>query len=142
MQSLYVHVYMSIYFWKMGNIWNSYPVEFSDINILIFYLNSKENNFVFGNVCCGLTFPGVYFKILGSESSSQMCDDPVDTSKPLDILEEEELERISGLLQRDNLVRGLGIVEHVYRLLHCTPGTMGVLKTDTRSLPPPLVSKT
>ncbi|XP_052697229.1 tubulin polyglutamylase ttll6-like isoform X25 [Crassostrea angulata] len=78
-------------------------------------------------------------QILGSESSSQMCDDPVDTSKPLDILEEEELERISGLLQRDNLVRGLGIVEHVYRLLHCTPGTMGVLKTDTRSLPPPLV---
>ncbi|XP_052697206.1 uncharacterized protein LOC128175539 isoform X4 [Crassostrea angulata] len=77
-------------------------------------------------------------QILGSESSSQMCDDPVDTSKPLDILEEEELERISGLLQRDNLVRGLGIVEHVYRLLHCTPGTMGVLKTDTRSLPPPL----
>ncbi|XP_052697237.1 tubulin polyglutamylase ttll6-like isoform X33 [Crassostrea angulata] len=80
-------------------------------------------------------------QILGSESSSQMCDDPVDTSKPLDILEEEELERISGLLQRDNLVRGLGIVEHVYRLLHCTPGTMGVLKTDTRSLPPPLRSK-
>lgn len=104
-------------------------------------MNSKENTFLFGNMCCVLMLPGVYFKILGSESSSQMCDDPVDTSKPLDILEEEELERISGLLQRDNLVRGLGIVEHVYRLLHCTPGTMGVLKTDTRSLPPPLVSK-
>ncbi|XP_056022270.1 tubulin polyglutamylase ttll6-like isoform X15 [Ostrea edulis] len=78
-------------------------------------------------------------EILGSESSSQLCDDPIDTAKPMDILEEEELERISGLLQRDNLVRGLGIVEHVYRLLHCTPGTMGVLKTDARSLPPPLV---
>nr|XP_022333057.1 tubulin polyglutamylase ttll6-like isoform X21 [Crassostrea virginica] len=78
-------------------------------------------------------------EILGSESSSQMCDDPIDTSKPMEILEEEELERISGLLQRDNLVRGLGIVEHVYRLLHCTPGTMGVMKTDARSLPPPLV---
>nr|XP_022333048.1 tubulin polyglutamylase ttll6-like isoform X13 [Crassostrea virginica] len=78
-------------------------------------------------------------QILGSESSSQMCDDPIDTSKPMEILEEEELERISGLLQRDNLVRGLGIVEHVYRLLHCTPGTMGVMKTDARSLPPPLV---
>nr|XP_022333044.1 tubulin polyglutamylase ttll6-like isoform X9 [Crassostrea virginica] len=77
-------------------------------------------------------------QILGSESSSQMCDDPIDTSKPMEILEEEELERISGLLQRDNLVRGLGIVEHVYRLLHCTPGTMGVMKTDARSLPPPL----
>ncbi|XP_065942578.1 tubulin polyglutamylase ttll6 isoform X18 [Magallana gigas] len=98
-----------------------------------------------GNMEVCLKFPLVNrpdSQILGSESSSQMCDDPVDTSKPLDILEEEELERISGLLQRDNLVRGLGIVEHVYRLLHCTPGTMGVLKTDTRSLPPPLAPMT
>ncbi|CAH1796784.1 unnamed protein product, partial [Owenia fusiformis] len=52
--------------------------------------------------------------------------EPVNTQKPVDIAEEDELERISALLQRDNLVRGLGIVEHVYRLLHCTPGTMGV----------------
>ncbi|KAL5005179.1 hypothetical protein ScPMuIL_018635, partial [Solemya velum] len=64
--------------------------------------------------------------------------EPIDTSKPLDILEDEELERISGLLQRDNLVRGLGIVEHVYRLLHCTPGTMGIMKGDPRPLPPPM----
>ncbi|XP_071166367.1 tubulin polyglutamylase ttll6-like isoform X30 [Mytilus edulis] len=75
---------------------------------------------------------------LGSESDRRLHDEPMDTSKPMDILEEEELERISGLLQRDNLVRGLGIVEHVYRLLHCTPGTMGVMKTDARPLPPPL----
>ena len=35
--------------------------------------------------------------------------------------------------QRDNLVRGLGIVEHVYRLLHCTPGTMGIqMKTNDK----------
>ncbi|XP_063432383.1 tubulin polyglutamylase ttll6-like isoform X10 [Mytilus trossulus] len=79
---------------------------------------------------------------LGSESDRRLHDQPVDTSKPMDILEEEELERISGLLQRDNLVRGLGIVEHVYRLLHCTPGTMGVMKTDSRPLPPPLVAST
>ena len=87
-----------------------------------------------------LTF--VYFiqQTLGSDSERRLFDEPVDTSKPMDILEEEELERISGLLQRDNLVRGLGIVEHVYRLLHCTPGTMGVMKTDSRPLPPPLVS--
>ncbi|XP_033750297.1 tubulin polyglutamylase ttll6-like isoform X3 [Pecten maximus] len=78
-------------------------------------------------------------EVMGSESSRQVYDEPLDTSKPMDILEEEELERISGLLQRDNLVRGLGIVEHVYRLLHCTPGTMGVLKTDARALPPPLI---
>ncbi|WAR01060.1 TTLL6-like protein [Mya arenaria] len=78
---------------------------------------------------------------VGSDSSRQMnYDEPVDTTKPMDILEEEELERISGLLQRDNLVRGLGIVEHVYRLLHCTPGTMGILKSEPRPLPPPLVA--
>ncbi|XP_052793544.1 tubulin polyglutamylase ttll6-like isoform X36 [Mya arenaria] len=79
---------------------------------------------------------------VGSDSSRQMnYDEPVDTTKPMDILEEEELERISGLLQRDNLVRGLGIVEHVYRLLHCTPGTMGILKSEPRPLPPPLRNK-
>ncbi|XP_053405836.1 tubulin polyglutamylase TTLL13-like isoform X18 [Mercenaria mercenaria] len=79
--------------------------------------------------------------MLSSESSRLQIniDEPVDTKKPMDILEEEELERISGLLQRDNLVRGLGIVEHVYRLLHCTPGTMGVLKSEPRPLPPPLL---
>lgn len=81
--------------------------------------------------------------MLSGESSRQTnVDEPVDTTKPMDILEEEELERISGLLQRDNLVRGLGIVEHVYRLLHCTPGTMGVLKSEPRPLPPPLVGTT
>ncbi|KAI0235683.1 Tubulin polyglutamylase TTLL13P [Lamellibrachia satsuma] len=60
----------------------------------------------------------------------------VDTSKPMDIIEDEELERISSLLQRDNLVRGLGIVEHVYRLLHCTPGTMGIQMKNDKYLYP------
>ena len=46
----------------------------------------------------------------------------------MDITEEEELERITGMLQRDNLVRGVGIVEEVYKLLHCTPGTGGPRK--------------
>jgi len=58
----------------------------------------------------------------------------IDTMRPLDIAEEEELERISGLLQRDNLVRGLGIVEHVYRMLHCTPGTISNHRPQVRSL--------
>ena len=58
--------------------------------------------------------------------------EPVDTLQPLDIVEDEELERLSGLLQRDNLVRGLGIVEHVYRLLHCTPGTVGIVRPEHR----------
>lgn len=52
----------------------------------------------------------------------------IDTTKPIEILEEEELERITLLLQRDNLIRGLGVVEFVYKLLHCTPGTGGPQK--------------
>lgn len=43
----------------------------------------------------------------------------------MEIIEEEELERITALLHRDNLIRGLGVVEFVYKLLHCTPGTGG-----------------
>lgn len=59
----------------------------------------------------------------------------IDTMRPQDIAEDEELERISGLLQRDNLVRGLGIVEHVYRMLHCTPGTVGSNKPQVHAFP-------
>ncbi|XP_013089809.2 tubulin polyglutamylase ttll6-like isoform X4 [Biomphalaria glabrata] len=58
--------------------------------------------------------------------------EPVDTKKPQDIVEEEELERLSGLLQRDNLVRGLGVVEHAYRLLHSTPGILNNARSDQR----------
>ncbi|XP_033634815.1 tubulin polyglutamylase ttll6-like isoform X1 [Asterias rubens] len=72
-----------------------------------------------------------------SQTNSQTMIKPleqefINTKEPRDILEEEELERISSLLQRDNLVRGLGVVEHVYRLLHCTPGTVGVMKNAER----------
>jgi len=38
--------------------------------------------------------------------------------KPIDINEDEELERISGLVQRDALIRSLGIIELVHQLLH------------------------
>lgn len=75
----------------------------------------------------------VTFNRLILSSQTRFTDaEPFDTSQPQDILEEEELDRISGLLQRDNLVRGLGVVEHVYRLLHCTPGTIGVMKNAER----------
>nr|XP_014340384.1 PREDICTED: tubulin polyglutamylase TTLL13 isoform X1 [Latimeria chalumnae] len=42
----------------------------------------------------------------------------LDTTKPLDIIEEEELERVSGLMQRETLIRGLGIAEQIYCLLN------------------------
>ncbi|XP_060035418.1 tubulin polyglutamylase TTLL13 [Erinaceus europaeus] len=43
---------------------------------------------------------------------------PVDTMQPQDIVEEEELERIKALLQRENLIRSLGIAEQLARLLN------------------------
>ncbi|XP_056662231.1 tubulin polyglutamylase TTLL13 isoform X2 [Monodelphis domestica] len=44
----------------------------------------------------------------------------VDTMQPQDIVEEEELERMKSLLQRENLIRSLGIVDQLTRLLHPT----------------------
>ena len=44
-----------------------------------------------------------------------------DSTKPMPIDEDEELERIGAMLQRDNLIRSLGVVEHVYCLLHNSP---------------------
>jgi hypothetical protein len=83
-------------------------------------------------------FFGVFFSF--QERTFSYSEEALDTGSPMDILEEEELERISGLLQRDNLVRGLGIVEHVYRLLHCTPGTVGIVKPESKPQTLPLVS--
>lgn len=40
--------------------------------------------------------------------------------QPQDIVEEEELERMKALLQRENLIRSLGIVEQLTRMLHPT----------------------
>ncbi|KAM5291795.1 tubulin polyglutamylase TTLL13 [Ctenodactylus gundi] len=42
----------------------------------------------------------------------------LDTTQPQDIVEEEELQRVKGLLQRENLIRSLGIVEQLTRMLH------------------------
>ncbi|XP_034880048.1 tubulin polyglutamylase TTLL13P-like [Mirounga leonina] len=42
----------------------------------------------------------------------------LDTRHPQEIVEEEELERVKALLQRENLIRSLGIVEQLTRMLH------------------------
>ncbi|XP_012867320.1 PREDICTED: tubulin polyglutamylase TTLL13-like [Dipodomys ordii] len=42
----------------------------------------------------------------------------LDTMKPQEIVEEEELERMKCMLQRENLIRSLGIVEQLHRMLH------------------------
>lgn len=51
-----------------------------------------------------------------------------DSTQPEDIVEREEIERVAGLVQRDNLIRGLGIIDHVYKLLQTIPNNI---------LPPP-----
>ncbi|XP_069758546.1 uncharacterized protein [Narcine bancroftii] len=53
----------------------------------------------------------------------------IDTMKPLDIIDEEELQRLDGLLQRKNLLRALGVVEQVYRVLKNSPGVSGSHQT-------------
>uniref|UniRef100_A0A2K6FV88 Tubulin tyrosine ligase like 13 n=1 Tax=Propithecus coquereli TaxID=379532 RepID=A0A2K6FV88_PROCO len=42
----------------------------------------------------------------------------LDTMQPQQIVESEELERMKALLQRENLIRSLGIVEQITRMLH------------------------
>ncbi|XP_069899382.1 tubulin polyglutamylase TTLL13 isoform X2 [Dipodomys merriami] len=42
----------------------------------------------------------------------------LDTMKPQEIVEKEELERMKCMLQRENLIRSLGIVEQLHRMLH------------------------
>ncbi|XP_048376565.2 tubulin polyglutamylase ttll6-like isoform X2 [Stegostoma tigrinum] len=62
-------------------------------------------------------------KIPGDSSYRKLKkEDTIDIMKPLDIIEEEELQRLSGLLQRENLLRALGVIEQVYRILQNTPG--------------------
>uniref|UniRef100_A0A1I8FX46 Tubulin polyglutamylase ttll6 n=1 Tax=Macrostomum lignano TaxID=282301 RepID=A0A1I8FX46_9PLAT len=67
----------------------------------------------------------------GGGGGSESGPEPVfDTSQPVPIVDEEEIQRLSGLLQRDSLVRGMGVVELVYRMLHCTAGTMALIPTS------------
>lgn len=49
-----------------------------------------------------------------------------DSSKPIPISEEDELERLSAMIERDNLVRGLGISEFVTEMLQTARITMKV----------------
>ena len=56
-----------------------------------------------------------------------------DMSKPQEINDDEEIERLSGLLQRDNLIRALGIVEMVYKALNNTGGTIAYQHVSSNS---------
>lgn len=83
-----------------------------------------ESNTDFNNTLRNTDTSNQIFIQIGRRTGQEQTD----TTKPMTISEEEELERITSLLQRDNLIRGLGVVEFVYKLLHCTPGTGGPQK--------------
>ncbi|KAM6308553.1 tubulin polyglutamylase TTLL13 [Aegotheles albertisi] len=52
---------------------------------------------------------------------------PYDSMRPQDIVESEERRRVNALLQRENLIRGLGIVDQLCQLL---PGANGPADTQ------------
>ncbi|XP_036590614.1 tubulin polyglutamylase TTLL13P-like [Trichosurus vulpecula] len=54
----------------------------------------------------------------------------VDTMQPQEIVEEEELERMKSLLQRENLIRSLGIVDQLTRMLHPTQRSQNKFSTN------------
>lgn len=47
--------------------------------------------------------------------------------KPLEINEFDEMERIQSLKQRENLLKGMGITDFVYKMLFGTSGTIATL---------------
>ncbi|XP_072806880.1 tubulin polyglutamylase TTLL13 isoform X3 [Vicugna pacos] len=58
----------------------------------------------------------------------------LDTMQPQEIVEEEELERMKALLQRENLIRSLGIVEQLTHILH--PSHQGQKKLHEYQISP------
>ncbi|XP_039766233.1 neugrin isoform X2 [Ornithorhynchus anatinus] len=68
----------------------------------------------------GAKGPLVRMTYVGSQAQDKQlpCQPPqLNTMKPQDIVEEEELERMRALLQREDLIRSLGIADHLSRLL-------------------------
>jgi len=66
------------------------------------------------------------------------------SSAPETIDDSDEAERVSQMLQRDNLVRGLGVVDLVHRLLksvHDNDPTTALFSSDVDRPPPSHVSE-
>uniref|UniRef100_A0ACB8G6Z1 Uncharacterized protein n=1 Tax=Sphaerodactylus townsendi TaxID=933632 RepID=A0ACB8G6Z1_9SAUR len=63
----------------------------------------------------------VLVRVAGSHSKTWNTKGPsYDSMTPQAIVEEEEVERVKGLLRRENIIRGLGIVDQLTRLLRNT----------------------
>ena len=46
----------------------------------------------------------------------------VDTSQPIEISDQDELQRMGEMMQRDSLVKRMGLVEYVSQVLRTSPG--------------------
>ncbi|CAF3548920.1 unnamed protein product [Rotaria sordida] len=57
-----------------------------------------------------------------------------DSTKPIDIDETEELERMLSLKHRETLIRGMGIVDMCHRMLFGTSGTMANLQLKANAI--------
>ncbi|KAG8516338.1 Tubulin polyglutamylase TTLL13 [Galemys pyrenaicus] len=74
----------------------------------------------------GLRSLSIHLAYRNRDQEKEVSPAPLDTMQPQAIVEEEELERMKALLQRENLIRSLGIVEQLTRMLH--PGHRGQKK--------------
>lgn len=54
-----------------------------------------------------------------------------DSMQPQDIVEDEEKKRVNALLQRENLIRGLGIIDQLSQLLPTTDRPADTQKSCT-----------
>jgi tubulin polyglutamylase TTLL6/13 len=57
-----------------------------------------------------------------SEPAIENKEHTVDTSQPLEISDQEELQRMGEMMQRDSLVKRMGLVEYVSQALRTSPG--------------------
>ena len=86
-------------------------------------------------VCVATISPSLFFLRVTTPSifqdpatvSGDLSKAPWDSGKPIPITEEEELDRLSGMIERDNLVRGLGMSELITEMLQSAKVTTKVI---------------
>ncbi|XP_045417647.1 tubulin polyglutamylase TTLL13P isoform X2 [Lemur catta] len=70
----------------------------------------------------GLQGPSIHLAYRKRNREKELLPVQLDTMQPQEIVEAEELERMKALLQRENLIRSLGIVQQLTRMLHPSRG--------------------
>jgi hypothetical protein len=80
-----------------------------------------------------LIFKLDYFRLFKNSITKQViilpsaAQAPLETWRPIEINELDEMERVQGLKQRENLLKGMGITEFVNKMLFGTSGTIAAL---------------